>query len=250
MTERWKAIPDFPAYEVSSHGRVRSFHKRIRGKGYTWEAVDTPQRLLKGGTKPSGYRFVLLCKDGTQRNVMIHQLVAEAFLGPCPEGLEICHNDGNPANNDLGNLRYDTHQANMQDAIEQGTGVGNPLFSNDEVLAIRRSYAADPRTTTEIAEKRGCSAGAISSLLHGQSYSHVGGPTVNGRIGKKIDLSIAKAICRDRKGHGLRYRELGEKYSISTNMAGRIVRGERWPRAQAALEVARTIAARSDKEAT
>lgn len=53
-----------------------------------------------------------------------HRMVAEAFLGPCPKGLEVCHGDGNPINNRVGNLRYDTHRNNMLDAIQHGTFMG------------------------------------------------------------------------------------------------------------------------------
>lgn len=42
----------------------------------------------------------------------VHELVTLCFLGPRPPGLEVCHNDGTRTNNDAGNLRYDTRQAN------------------------------------------------------------------------------------------------------------------------------------------
>ncbi|WP_248099523.1 HNH endonuclease signature motif containing protein [Corynebacterium kefirresidentii] len=51
----------------------------------------------------------------------VHRLVMAAFVGPCPDGMEVCHNDGNPANNYVGNLRYDTHQANYADMFIHNT---------------------------------------------------------------------------------------------------------------------------------
>lgn len=44
-----------------------------------------------------------------------------AFVGPCPDGMEGCHNDGDPHNNRLDNLRWDTRANNARDAIRHGT---------------------------------------------------------------------------------------------------------------------------------
>jgi Pyruvate/2-oxoacid:ferredoxin oxidoreductase delta subunit len=38
--------------------------------------------------------------------------------------MHVCHKDGNPVNNRLGNLRYDTPAGNSQDAMKHGTHVG------------------------------------------------------------------------------------------------------------------------------
>lgn len=47
-------------------------------------------------------------------------LVLEAFIGPCPEGMECCHNDDDRANNQLSNLRWDTHTNNVKDGYRNG----------------------------------------------------------------------------------------------------------------------------------
>ena len=120
MEEEWKPIPGYEGYEVSDQGSVRSFHKRIRGwsgyeRGATWEATDEPQRLLSPSATRAGYKGVLLRKDGKTYNKKISSLVMLAFVGKRPKGMEVCHNDSNPENNTLGNLRYDTHGGNMND---------------------------------------------------------------------------------------------------------------------------------------
>lgn len=65
--------------------------------------------------------MVSLRQDGIQSFRLVHQLVLEAFIGPRPAGMMACHNDGNPANNRVENLRWDTQSSNIFDAIGQGT---------------------------------------------------------------------------------------------------------------------------------
>lgn len=102
-----RVVPGFPDYEISDTGVVVS---RRRG---------APQ-ILRGSPTPSGYTTVLLCRDGEQRREYVHRLVLAAFVGPCPEGMEVCHSDGDPTNNVLGNLRYGTHGENMCDRVDHG----------------------------------------------------------------------------------------------------------------------------------
>lgn len=55
---------------------------------------------------------------GRGRNRSVHVLVAEAFLGPRPDGLMVCHNDNDPTNNVVANLRYDTQSSNVLDSVD------------------------------------------------------------------------------------------------------------------------------------
>jgi len=118
--ECWLQVPDFPNYEVSDMGRLRRGLRELRGYPSKRGHVDTS--LRRGGK--------------TYRRYM-HVLVLTAFVGPRPIGLEGCHADGNPSNNRLTNLRWDTHKGNMEDAVHHGTTTrkeqcvrGHPLAGN------------------------------------------------------------------------------------------------------------------------
>jgi hypothetical protein len=124
--ERWLPIRGHEHYEVSDAGRVRSKDRRVhnyikRGK------------VLKPSPRKKGERVVCyvvnLGRDNMRR---VHRLVLEAFVGPAPEGDEGCHNDGNPANNALSNLRWDSHPANMADQIAHGTKVNPPILRGED----------------------------------------------------------------------------------------------------------------------
>ena len=107
LPETWKPVVGWEGlYEVSDHGRVWSVR---RG-------------LMKGTLTPSdGYVRLEFSRDGYRRKVFAHILVLTAFDKPCPDGLECCHWDDNPANNHLTNLRWDTQSANMFDQVRNGT---------------------------------------------------------------------------------------------------------------------------------
>ena len=118
MTEEWKAIAGYEgSYEVSNRGQVRSLD-RVNGRGF-----NIFGRVLKPNPNREGYLGVSLYSGGkaTRRRRLIHQLVAEAFIGPRPEGFDVCHNDGDKTNNRADNLRYDTRSANILDSVRHGT---------------------------------------------------------------------------------------------------------------------------------
>lgn len=108
-TEAWRPVPGFADYEVSNLGRVRSHRRR-------------QSRLLVGGISRHGYPKVrLYSAPSVSRSECVHRLVALAFLGPRPEGMEVRHLDGNKTNNVLGNLVYGTRSENQLDNVAHGT---------------------------------------------------------------------------------------------------------------------------------
>ena len=118
--EQWKPVNGYEGiYEVSSHGRVRSLDRTVT---YSDGRVRRFKgKVLRATLNPDGYPFVNLCTQGKKEKRYVHSLVTESFIGARPEGMEVCHNDGNPANNHLDNLRYDTHSDNMLDSVRHGT---------------------------------------------------------------------------------------------------------------------------------
>ena len=119
----WKAIPGHPDYEVSDEGKVRSY-KRSSGP-----------HEIKGRSHKRGYRLIRLRTNNTDFDRTLHSLVMEAFVGPVPEGMCVCHIDGDTTNNQLSNLRYDTLKSNQLDRTDHGT-LGDKL-SVRKVRVIR-----------------------------------------------------------------------------------------------------------------
>jgi hypothetical protein len=100
-------------YSISDSGQVHSSPRR-----------GTRGGLLKQSLNTSGYpQITIYIKGRGPRPFVVHKLVAEAFIGPPPTGMEVCHVDGNSRNNHVSNLVYDTHSRNMRDAKRHGTNV-------------------------------------------------------------------------------------------------------------------------------
>lgn len=111
----WRPVPGVDGYEVSVDGRVRSTPRTtlgLDGKAYHYRG-----RMLRGKRNTNGR----VQYEMRGRIYQAHRLVMLAFVGEPPGGLEVCHNDGNPSNNHLSNLRYDTHRNNMRQMVEHGT---------------------------------------------------------------------------------------------------------------------------------
>lgn len=102
-------------YEVSNLGQVRSLSRPD-----SW-GRPVRGRALSPDAGSGGHLRVKLTRNGVSRRFFIHRLVLAAFVGPRPEGMEACHNDGNPTNNIVSNLRWDTKSANAQDRRRHGT---------------------------------------------------------------------------------------------------------------------------------
>jgi hypothetical protein len=117
--EEWKAINNYEGlYEVSSYGRVRSLPRSwISGMGL----VRTIPLTYKSQSKDKdGYLRVTLCKEGKKARVRTHHLVLNAFIGPCPEGLQCRHLDGDRTNNHTENLKWGTPSENAYDRVKHG----------------------------------------------------------------------------------------------------------------------------------
>lgn len=109
--EIWKDVDGYGGfYEVSNLGRVRSKERITEIQPYCH--ITRKPKILKAQFNGSYYR-VVISTDGKSRQVLIHRLVAEAFI-PNPEGLpQVNHKDENKKNNNVENLEWCTRQYNM-----------------------------------------------------------------------------------------------------------------------------------------
>lgn len=111
MTEAWKPIPEFPGYEASSLGQIRSW--RAKNGGRLAEPVILKQQRQTCGGR---YKIVSVQRDNAGLTVLVHRLVCTAFHGPRPDGKEVRHYpDRDPRNVTAANLSWATHAENEAD---------------------------------------------------------------------------------------------------------------------------------------
>ena len=137
IVENWRPIPGWEGYyEVSDLGCVRSVERTIRfadGRERFYPAL-----LRATHVDGFGYQKVTLKRAGVNQRVLVHQAVAAAWLGLRPEGLEVCHNNGQRTDNRACNLRYGTRAENAADSIKHGTHRRARKITDEEVTEIRR----------------------------------------------------------------------------------------------------------------
>jgi hypothetical protein len=170
----YRPVVGFPAYRVGDDGSVWSCYLAgTRGRtGDSWKRLATRRHS-------HGYPMVSLCREGKRRLRYVHHLVLEAFVGPCPVGLECLHGDDNPSNNQLGNLRWGTHSENLFDRTRNGNarcafGADHRLAKLKEadipVIFRMREQGA---TQQQIADRFGIRAQTVACALRRETWKHV-----------------------------------------------------------------------------
>lgn len=171
MREVWR--PTFiTKYEVSNLGNVRR--------------IDSGRVLKYHDTGKGYFRVCLFAGRGQCHWVMVHVLVARAFIGPCPPGKEVNHKDGNKGNCRARNLEYKTHKKNMEHAVVNGlTARGNRhrasthpdsynrKYSDAVIRRVRREYAKGGFRQVDVGERYGISKSMMSLIIRNEIYKHV-----------------------------------------------------------------------------
>ena len=170
--ENWRQIPNYEGwYDISDLGNVR----RMKGFG----KITFVGRLLKPQVR-FGYHIVSLYKNGVQQNNRVHRLVMAAFVGPCPNGMQVNHIDGNKSNNRLENLEYVTQSENAIHSYtiglqsQQGEKNNHSKLTEEKVHEIRKLLGKEIHRA--IAAKFDVSRQTIDLIANGKRWGHVKEP--------------------------------------------------------------------------
>jgi len=168
--EVWKDVVGFEgSYSVSSIGRVRS-ESHVIEKGFA--TVKTEAKIMNCSLDHYGYVQVTFSIKGKRFTRKVHAVVAEAFIGARPNGLDVAHANGVKTDNRVGNLRYCTRTDNCMDKVMHGTtrrgerACGAKL-TRDKVLTLR----ADKRSQRVIAAQYGICQQTVSDIKAGRRWA-------------------------------------------------------------------------------
>lgn len=176
-TVEYREVSGFPGYRVGSDGSVWSQWAKITlGWRYgTKPILGKTWKRLRPGSHRTGHLMVMLCPG--RHTKFVHRLVLEAFIGPCPEGMEACHNDGNCKNNCATNLRWDTSKANAADKIRHGVIPRGEAHKRarltDEGVRIIRAEIRAGMSHREIAKKLGVGKSTVTRVANNLIWRHI-----------------------------------------------------------------------------
>lgn len=167
MEERWVPIKRNTAYEVSDLGHIRRVEA---GRG------ARIGKILKASSN-GRYLQVGLYRSNKVRRELVHIIVAEAFIGPRPEGCEVNHQDGCRGNNSASNLEYCTPKENMEHASRKrllafGSRNKSTKLTDSQVEWIRREVA-NGRSRHSVAAEIGICFQHASDIVNGKKRASV-----------------------------------------------------------------------------
>jgi hypothetical protein len=167
MKEVWKQIKGFEGwYSVSNRGRIR---RDFPGHG------TKIGRIRKLNTDNDGYSTIILCKDNIRTHLKVHSLVANAFIGSRPKGMEINHKDNVRNNNLFTNIEYKTHQENVLHSYRMGRSrlTGGRKLTTNKILSIKKEYGTGNFTHKILSEKYKVCPSTISRVVTNNTWKHL-----------------------------------------------------------------------------
>lgn len=185
---QWRDLPDYAGiYSVSEEGKIFS-HPRTEfvqskrtGGHYRYRSGS----FIKTQVNKLGYEQVGLYLEGVCSRVLVHRLVAKAFVENPLELPEVNHKDGNKSNNCVSNLEWVSRR---QNALHGTRILGKNRGENNlkskllevDVLNIRLDLEKG-LTQTEVAKRYNITNHAIFRIQHGYNWAWLTGYEKKGR---------------------------------------------------------------------
>lgn len=176
----WKPVVGYEGlYEVSDTGLVKSL-ARLKQCGHkNSKPQTTKEKFLTIRTDRNGYKRAKLSKNGKAKLVLLHRIIAQAFI-PNPKGLaEVNHIDGDKNNNVPNNLEWTTRSKNMKHAFENNLKIARKGEENNksklttEDVKLIRTLRKQGYTLTTLAERFQVTPAAISAIANFKTWKEV-----------------------------------------------------------------------------
>lgn len=226
--EQWRPVVGYEGhYEVSDQGRVKRLaYARTDTRGRTSKRAE---KLLQCNSKANNYPTATLHISSNYTRHRVHQLVLSAFIGPCPDGMECCHNNGIRSDSRLENLRYDTRAGNMADCVLHGTTnrgerSGLAVLTEKDVLQIRKLRATGRHPVAALAERFGVSPMTISDVTNFRSWQHIEGSVKTKSVDCRLKLTAEDVhAIRVLATTGITQRQIAHKFNVDQSTVCRII---------------------------
>lgn len=168
LDKKWKTLKFHKNYKVSNYGRVKN---------------KTTGRILRNRKSSSGqYPTVAITVNGKVKNFYVHRLVAEYFIGECPEGHLVNHINPDRMNayyNAVWNLEYVTQKENMRHAhrvglcnSKKGIECHFSKLNENDILKIRK-LDKNGVSQKRIAEKFNTDCSNVNIIVNRKTWKHI-----------------------------------------------------------------------------
>jgi hypothetical protein len=171
--EEWRVIKNFPDYQVSSLGRIRR-----------WRSSDLPKshnakvgRIMSTRVSRNGYELVTLSPG--PKTMTVHSVVASAFIGDRPSGMDCNHKDGKKLNNSDVNLEWISKSDNCLHAsrlglknVPKGEKSKRSTITESQVIQILNLCDQGVRNR-DIAMQFQINPHLVSDIRIGKSWKHI-----------------------------------------------------------------------------
>lgn len=182
-----REIPGYEGYySINKNGRVWSHSRVVKSIFRRWNhykeiSLPIKGRFLIPNPDATGYLGLSFLRDGRQKHVRIHRLVAENFI-PRVEGKnDVNHKNGLKTDNRIKNLEWVTKYENRRHAVDTGLwksknpsrGINryNSKLNDDVVREIRSLYPK--KTLKQIGDIYGISWRTVWDVVTRRSWKHV-----------------------------------------------------------------------------
>jgi hypothetical protein len=124
---------------------------------------------MKTRAQNSGYQMLVLRNKGERKGMLVHRLIAIAFV-PNPRGLnEVNHKDGDKENNHASNLEWTTHSENLSHAHKNRLHRSGGRLTDSQAVAMRRLMRYG-MSSAQLSKLTGYSLTYLGHIKHGRMY--------------------------------------------------------------------------------
>jgi len=162
----FRHCPNHAGYCVGDDGSVWSCRY---SRGRKWRKMKPRPTPRKGRLRV----------DIDRKWIQVHRLVLEAFVGPCPDGMQGLHWDDDVSNNCISNLRWGTPRENKVDAsrngrltFPRGEQHGCAKLKPEQVKEIR-NRVSDGESLASMGRLFGVTTSGIYRIVHRKTWAHV-----------------------------------------------------------------------------
>lgn len=202
----------------------------ICSNGKIIKLYDNAIREIPTHNLGHGYRACSLKVNAGLRssNILVHRLVAEAFI-PNPDNKpQVNHIDGDKTNNDVSNLEWNTAKENMNHAVRtgllkyaEGEQSGQATITADTATRICELLEENKLTLAEIAKKCNTTKSIVSYIKTGVTWTsisknyNVKNHNIREDGARRMTKELAHRVCQELEANNYKMSEIAQMLGVT-----------------------------------